>query len=117
MIAAKYGQTKAVTMLMAAGFDVNHTDPVVRHVLMVFGMWSIPICAVVQDSDTPLITAAANNQTSIVQMFIEAQANVNVQNRVIRKENGGSPLCKDVAFNWLAVRARTTQLRRRKRQR
>jgi ankyrin repeat protein len=95
MIAAKYGQTKAVTMLMAAGFDVNHTDPVVvplKHVLMVFGMWSIPICAVVQDSDTPLITAAANNQTSIVQMFIEAQANVNVQNRVIRKENEGSPL-------------------------
>jgi hypothetical protein len=29
MIATKYGQSKAVTMLMAAGFDVNHTDPMV----------------------------------------------------------------------------------------
>jgi hypothetical protein len=38
MIATKYGQSKAVTMLMAAGFDVNHTDPTVRivtHVLTV----------------------------------------------------------------------------------
>jgi ankyrin repeat protein len=46
---------------------------------------------VVQNSDTPLIIAAANNQTSLVQVFIEAHSDVNPQNRVSRMGNEGGP--------------------------
>jgi ankyrin repeat protein len=50
MIAAKHGQSEAVMMLLAAGFDVNHKD-------LLVGIMHIPM--VVPDLDDPSLHCAA----------------------------------------------------------